>query len=192
MIAKVKRTEAQYKALALKLKRQKIVSFDLRKKLTASQKSSITKNYKKYRDIIDFPNEFVKRYVSKKTINEFKKAKIYTILNNKVYIPKNGYEDIKIGNYFGKKAIIRTMPLKTRGQQKKVIDIIDSQKNILKNEDFLRGKLPPNSDITARIGDNSPFIQGYSSVRELLAYINTTFTQDLISQISLVIVPRTK
>lgn len=75
-------------------------SYDARKAttLTKSQKETIRKNYREFEKIATAPKEYAKKNVEKlkKAEKDVLKSKGYKIINNKLYVDKQGFERVEL------------------------------------------------------------------------------------------------
>jgi hypothetical protein len=98
---KTKRAVHDLKAALKQLKKIGVPSaakYDARKPLTKSQKETVRKNYKKYAEIIEGRSQYVTRDASKLTQAEKKslEAKGYHVVNNRLFIDKQGFDKVNI------------------------------------------------------------------------------------------------
>lgn len=74
------------------------VKYDARKPLTKSQKETVRKNYKKYEEIVTARSQYVTRDASKlsKAEKESLQAKGYHVVNNRLFIDKQGFDKVNV------------------------------------------------------------------------------------------------
>lgn len=98
---KTKRAIVDIKAALKQLKKIGVPSaakYDARKPLTKSQKETIRKNYRKYEEILTARSQYVTRDASKLTKEEKKslEAKGYHVVNNRLFVDKQGFEKVNV------------------------------------------------------------------------------------------------
>lgn len=188
------KNKSDYKNRARLLKKNKLIDYDLRRKLTPQQKAAITKQWggKTTADEQSHHNGFghliqneqvTRRVVSQKRANQLKELG-YPVHGRSVFIDKEGYDSVHIkGN-----TIIK------RNEEKEEKDYLISHENILKHlKRLVKRKLKPNETVTVRIGDYSPFRTVLHSYESLLNYVSNwqprkdfAARDDLIAQMSIV------
>jgi len=157
-----------YKTKARHLKKAGIINYDLRRKLTPHQKANITRQSKKYNEVLG-STQFVTRHLKPKTIKILKERGFATH-GNKVWIPTDGFQTVHVK---GDK-IIRT---KEDGKAKFIdSEFIISGANILtKLKELFDTKLPRGHQVSARIGGHGAFKNPLSSYEQLFYYITEIF-----------------
>lgn len=153
-----------YENRARSLKKLGLINYDLRKKLTPSQKSNITKKYNEYQQYFTHPENFVVRHVSKAVSKIFKESGYKTIagkIKNKIVfeVPENS--SVKIKN---KRAYIQTPT--------REYELRPSKRNQIFSdiEKMAHEKRKPGEFLTGKIGTNRHFYRKFDSPEKLLEY----------------------
>lgn len=155
--------------------------YDLRKPLTSRQIGQINKlwNGPKHKDggrgqgwknTLNNP-DIVKRHLSKKKANLLKEQG-YQVVNQTVYIPKNGAKEIHV----------KGMEIVKKYSDAIEKDFIFPTGDILKNLQELSSRpLKTNQYVTVKIGNNAPFNQTFDSFLTLLNYLGKWKPRDKFS-----------
>lgn len=156
------------------LKASGFINYDLRKKLTDSQKSRIRKlaNDIQVREVIQRPNDFFK--LNTKSTSALRKAKQSDLIvkGKNIFVPKETFHKAKIVDdriYMERGDTWYATPggKKVRGRKQMTI-LLREKKNILEELERLRGvELPPNTTVMLKIGANRAFPGG---VRKKMNY----------------------
>jgi hypothetical protein len=177
------KTPIDYKAAAKKLRAFGLGgNFDLRS-LTPQQKGAISRQYDKFRSIVEYPEQFQIVTVKNKT------AKEITIAAKKVK-KKNGKTKLIIPVEKGQKVTIKNghAVFSGGGFNEEVYkggwDFFDNAKKVFSK------KLKKGEYVTVRIGDNRPFSTTFTDLNSLLHYMQAwtptdTQKEKLISHISI-------
>lgn len=154
--------ESTYKKRAKELKKNKIINFDLRKKLSPQQKAAITKHWEKEAHYIK--GDYVKRHVSKKHEKAFKE-KGFRKVGRSYWVPTDGYSSVHIR---GEK-IIKTKY--EQGRKRTSIESIVPRKDIFTELEKLKNQ-PKQEGVfyTVRFGGNQKFNLAMSA-ESLLHYL---------------------
>jgi ribosomal protein S8 len=195
-----------YKKQGKVLKSLGLIDYDLRKQFTPAQKRVITRfsnvdnQNNKYRNLIRRPDNFVKR---KPVSNIYKilKAEGYITHNKDIYLPKNGYDTVRIGKYkIGGRSfnsIIREIKVKKKNFKiKRQVDIITPRDQLLETFQFFSSiTLPKGVSLTAKSESQSPFSAsrlGYPTLADLITYLTQSWggrtSREALASISLVII----
>ena len=140
--------------------------------MTKSQKANVAKKTKEYKHLLDHPEKFIVRIVSKNTKALIKRqgGDIKTV-KNKVIIPLGNFTSAKVS----KGKIIYDSPNRTESA------FLVKPENILDQLEMLGNKkLKKNQLITARIGSSGGFLRSrYNSYQQLYLYITEFFGADM-------------
>lgn len=158
--------------------------FDLRYGLTPQQKSAITRNYKKYKSIVDYSDNFQILTVKTKT------AKGISVAAKKINL-KNGKTKMIIPIESGQKVTIKRgrAVFSGGGFEEEVFkggwDFFDNAKKVFSK------KLKRGEYVSVRVGDHRPFHRTFHDINTLLNYMQgwkpiEDQKEDLISHISIV------
>jgi len=172
-----------YKSRAKKLKDKGFLNIDLRKRLSKSDKSLITRRYNNYGKF--FTNKFIIRRVGNKRIKEMKESGFKTF-GNKVILPTDGFNPKQIK--------IKKNKVVYSGADKSREIMIGPKINFLERlERLTKRKLMRGEFVTVRIGENAPFWRTFKDYAELLNYVTgwtpkslIDSSEELISQMSVV------
>lgn len=183
--------DAKEKAAALK--RAGFINYDLRKSLSAGQKSYITKQWKKHSAVITHPGNFIARTVSAPAAAKMK-ADGYDVAGRKVYISKEGYETATVKSRKEKGKPVQVLITRKLGRKTSKTRVYTEMELLRALEKAKPETLPPGKMITVRIGNHAQFNAKFRSKEELAFYVNNKFTpadpgEDkdyLISQMSIV------
>lgn len=169
-----------YKKLAKKLRKFGFLDIDLRKPLSSKTKSLITRRANKYSSLLNSPSRWVKRRVGDESLKAFKRAnrnvesktQNYIIVGNKVFIPKNGFEKVKVTRKLGEIAIEReTASKKNINSQYTLLTSPKRTLELLSDPRFYNN---PNILIAVSTGANDATAQAFASPEQLLEYLNNT------------------
>lgn len=147
-------------------------------KYTPAQQAKLRKEYNEYKKILESEKgEFKKIKTSAENIKVLKKMGYKTTKDNKVFIDKQGYNNVRITKnpHFDKPVIERTtsekwahQPIQTKRDMLKFLESYDPEKN----------RLPRGASVTIQIGENSPFKDSYTSYKQLLNYMKNFAPKD--------------
>lgn len=179
---------SNYKKQARQLKKAGIIKYDLRRKLNPQQKAAITRQFKKYGEVIDKTEKFAARHLSPKNATILKN-KGYKTYGRKVWIPFDDFDSVQVRR--GK--IVRL-------REDKFASLIDVEPIIKRSELLselkraLDTKIPKGTRVTVRIGGHQKFSRMFANYADLLFYVTNVFDPkdadsnkaDLINEMSLV------
>lgn len=156
-----------YQKAAIDLKRLGLIDYDLRFRLSSAQKGRITLLKKEYGHAIKHPEAFHIATVGKARAKELRGAGFKVTPKNKAVIPLHEYTSAKI-----KKGMIE---FKAGRMTEKVI-LSNSDNFHQKAFALSQRKLKKNEMLTARIGNNGPFLRArFVNYADLYHYVNHVF-----------------
>lgn len=161
-----------------------MIDYDLRRTLSAGQKSYLTRLYNKYSEIVDKPDNFIHRKVHARTLQTAKDANLpeYRVINGRIYTPKyKGEKSIRItSSKSGDLKVTRISKSKTRKVtiNKDARKIFDTIKRLEKKlEKYQNMGIP--AVLQARFGDDMPIQQAFDSAEEMQKYMQKFSDQQL-------------
>jgi len=144
------------------------IDYDLRKPLSPYRQKKASKLIKEHTHIINSPDEFVKRKVSKETKNNWEKQG-YESSKKYLIIPKQGYDKIHVS---------KDRMIRSNYEKKEVTysatgtDLYNQLSNVSKRP------LKVHEYITIRIGESAMFHTRFDNMQDLLNYVNRWHPKD--------------
>lgn len=159
--------DKSYRKAAINLKKLGLIDYDLRYRLSTEQSAQIRQLEKEYRQVIKFPDRFHIATVGINRALELDQAGFKVTPSLKAIIPLHDYETANIT----KSGIVLR-----KGRHEERI-ILANSKNFFKElKKLSETKLPRNSMITARIGNNQFFSRAkFGSYSDLYHYVFNVF-----------------
>jgi hypothetical protein len=173
---------------AKQLKKIGLINFDLRKNLTPSQKTTITKLSDKYKSYLKRPKEFVIRPVQKETKKVAEKSG-YLTTKKSIILPIHGATKVSVSN---KKIIYY------RDGKKEEVHLIGNLESFYKKAFELQTKIKKNQLVTFKYGDNAASNYSFNSLEELKKYLTEVLEprfknkKELYTSISIMTLERPK
>lgn len=189
---------ADYKKQGRKLKKAGIINFDLRRNLTPQQKAAITRQSKKYGEVLD-SDQFVTRHISTKKA-KILKGRGYATYNNKVWIPTDGAERVQVTTKWikGKKMDVIKRTKTDKKMRLSEIELIIAKDRLHDEiEAQMATMLPRGQFYTARFFGHSAFSDRFTSLESLNNYLKNftpkdkkTSKDELLASISIISIDR--
>ena len=166
------KSDSYYKNLAKKLKAANVFDIDLRLKLDKKSRASITRNYNRFKSMVNYPKSNTIKYIDKKEARKFKESGylVFKREKNTKYSVIIKHDDGATVNI--KRGVVRidTGSRIYEEYPAKRIDIFSRAKELEKV------KLNRNQYITGKIGGNSMFrYKRFDSVKDFMRYVTDKF-----------------
>lgn len=172
--------EAEYSRLAKSARKLGLVDYNP-KSLTPGQKSNLTKLYDKNRELLDSPDKYFKRRVSKDSQKLLKETG-HKVIKGKVFLQKQGDKTVSVRKTSSGNVKISRIAKDGKTRRDRVTTLHKDPLHIFKEIDRLEkrlkkigisgeGDLGPYQSITAKFGDKAPFGQSFDSLSAFRKYL---------------------